>query len=360
MPFKERKKDNGIGPEDYEREVLAAEIRRTYLPEHTVGDGDGAPRLPDRGGLRRARVTRAVPDTWAAQAQVLTAFWLDSMPAWVLGLFTAIIYFVAPLTVGLPNRRLVVKIVTWNVNGIRACIGKGLADYLLTANADIIGLQKTKVNAPIPDLVPPGYNAVWNAGERLGYSGTMCLYKQTPVSVRSGADDPRLDGEGRIITLEYPAFYYVNAYVPNSQGGIDRAHYRLDWDAAFVRYLYDLQAEKPVVVGGDFNVSRDYIDVFPENLRNIENPTGFTSEERGGFQALLDIGLVDVFRELHPSQERAYTWWSNRLNKRDENRGWRIDYFLISACLLKKVKGCEIRPDVFGSDHAPIELKIKL
>lgn len=252
------------------------------------------------------------------------------------------------------------KIVTWNVNGLRASINNGVADYLRAANADIVALQETKMNEPLSALVLPGYTAAWNAGERLGYSGTVCLFKQKPLSIRTGADNEHLNKEGRIITLEYPTFYFVNTYIPNSQGSLERWCYRLDWDAAFAEYLYGLHIEKPVIVGGDFNVARDYIDVFPENLRNIENPTGFTSEERGGFQALLDIGLVDVFRELHPGQERAYTWWSNRLNKRDENRGWRIDYFLVSDAVLKKVKSCEIRADVFGSDHAPVELKIKL
>jgi exodeoxyribonuclease-3 len=252
------------------------------------------------------------------------------------------------------------KIVTWNVNGVRACMGHGLLDYLTAVNADIVALQETKTNEPLSELTLPGYATAWNAGERLGYSGTACLFKQKPLSVRNGADDDRLDKEGRLITLEYPAFYFVNTYVPNTQGSLERWYYRLDWDAAFLDYLYSLQVEKPIIVAGDFNVARDYIDIFPENLRNIKDPSGFRSEERDGFNSLLDIGLIDVFRELHPGVERAYSWWSNRLNKRSENRGWRIDYFLVSKSLLKKVKSCEIRADISGSDHAPVEMVVKL
>jgi exodeoxyribonuclease-3 len=160
--------------------------------------------------------------------------------------------------------------------------------------------------------------------------------------------------------LEYPAFYFINVYVPNSQGGLDRWYYRLDWDTSFLKYLDNLQKRKSVIVGGDFNVARDYIDVYPENLRNNKNPNGFLSEERDGFNALLEIGFVDVFRELNPTKERAYSWWSNRLKKRLENRGWRLDYYLISENLMAKVKSCEIHSDILGSDHAPIELVISL
>ncbi len=252
------------------------------------------------------------------------------------------------------------NLVTWNVNGLRACIGKGLLDYFAESGADIIAVQETKMNAPEIDFLQIGYLADWNFGKRSGYSGTLCLFKQQPLSVTHGFGDESLDNEGRLITLEYPSFYFINAYVPNSQGGLDRWYFRLDWDAALLDYLETLQRQKPLVVCGDYNVARDYIDVYPENLRNTENPPGFLSEERDGFNALLDIGLSDVFRELHPTQERAYSWWSNRLKKRDENRGWRIDYFLISDSLMPRVKSCEIRSDIYGSDHAPIELNIRL
>jgi exodeoxyribonuclease-3 len=200
----------------------------------------------------------------------------------------------------------------------------------------------------------------WNGGRRSGYSGTACLYKDPPLEIIHGIGIDRLDGEGRLITLEYPSFYFVNAYVPNSQGGLERWYYRLDWDDAFAEYLGNLQEIKPIVVCGDFNVARDYIDVYPENLRNEENPAGFISEERDGFSGLLDLGLVDVYRELYPDRDRAYTWWSSRLNKRSENRGWRLDYFLVSESLFPYVQSCEIRTDVFGSDHAPVEMTIDI
>jgi exodeoxyribonuclease-3 len=239
-------------------------------------------------------------------------------------------------------------------------MGKGLLNYITETDADILAIQETKMNTLMSDFPPRGYTADWNCGERLGYSGTVCLYKKQPLSIRHGFGEARFDAEGRLITLEYPSFYFVNAYVPNSQGGLDRWYYRLDWDAAFAEYLEYLQGRKPVIVAGDFNVARDYIDIFPENLRNDENPPGFLSEERDGLNALLDMGLSDVFRNLHPTQERAYTWWSNRLNKRAENRGWRIDYFLVSESLMPRVESCEIRSDVYGSDHAPVELTINL
>ena len=240
------------------------------------------------------------------------------------------------------------KFITWNVNGLRACIGKGLADYLRKADADVVALQEIKTNIPLPDFSFPQYFAEWNGGERLGYSGTVCLFKKKPLTVMRGLGDERFDKEGRLITLEYPTFYFVNAYVPKSQDGLNRWCYRLDWDTAFADYLSNLQKRKPVIVCGDFNVAHNYIDIYPENLRNIENPYGFLTEEREGFNALLGTGLSDVFRELHPAREQAYTWWSNRLNKRKENRGWRLDYFLASDSLLPKVKSCDIRADVYS------------
>lgn len=252
------------------------------------------------------------------------------------------------------------KFISWNVNGLRACINKGLVDYLSSAGSDFVALQETKVNSPFHEMAIPGYDAVWNCGERLGYSGTLSLFNKKPLSVNHGMGNPAFDKEGRLITLEYSNFYFVNVYVPNSQGELERWYYRLDWDSAFLDYLGNLNVRKPVVVGGDFNVARDYIDIFPENLRNNKNPHGFLSEERDGLNAILDHGFIDVFRELNPTQERAYTWWSNRLNKRKENRGWRIDYFLISENLLPKVKRCEIRTDIYGSDHAPLELVVAL
>jgi len=254
------------------------------------------------------------------------------------------------------------KLTTWNVNGFRACLEKSLEEYVLFADADIIALQETKVNEPIPidDLLSLGYRADWNFANRVGYSGTLCLFKEEALSVSHNLGVKELDGEGRLITLEYPSFFFTNVYVPNSQGGRERWYYRLDWDAAFLKYAERLAERKNLIICGDFNVARDYIDVYPENLRNEENPHVFLSEERDGLNALLDIGLADVFRELHPEKERSYSWWSQRGNKRSENRGWRLDYFLVSENLMPKIKSCEIRADVFGSDHAPVELVIDL
>jgi len=254
------------------------------------------------------------------------------------------------------------KFATWNVNGIRACLDKSLVEYALFADAEIIALQETKVNEPIQidDLLSLGYSAEWNFAERLGYSGTLTLFTKTPTKVTHGLDNKKFDNEGRLITLEYPSFYFLNVYVPNSIGGRERWYYRLEWDGVFLEYVQKLQKVKPIIIGGDLNVARDYIDVYPENLRNEENPPGFLSEERDGLNALFDLGLVDVFRHFHPTKERAYSWWSQRGNKRSENRGWRLDYFLVSESLMPKVGGCVIRSDILGSDHAPVELEIDL
>jgi exodeoxyribonuclease-3 len=180
------------------------------------------------------------------------------------------------------------------------------------------------------------------------------------MSVSFGLNGDNTDDEGRVITLEYPGFYLVNVYVPNSQGGLERWYYRLDFDSMFSEYADGLRKRKDTVICGDFNVARSFIDVYPENLRNIEKPYGFSTEERDGFEALLDLGFSDVYRKLNPEKERAYTWWSQRLNKRRENRGWRIDYFLVSESLMPKVVSCGIRDDIYGSDHAPLELEVGL
>jgi len=174
------------------------------------------------------------------------------------------------------------KLTTWNINGLRACLDKSLVEYALFADADIIAFQETKVNEPIPidDLLSLGYSADWNFAERLGYSGTLCLFTKTPMTITHGLGNKKLDTEGRLITLEYPSFYFLNVYVPNSTGGRERWYYRLEWDGAFLEYIEKLQKNKPVIIGGDFNVAHEYIDVFPENLRNEENPPGFLSEER--------------------------------------------------------------------------------
>lgn len=251
------------------------------------------------------------------------------------------------------------KLITWNVNGLRACIDKGLLDYLRAANADFISVQETKVNEPVKELLLQGYSAVWNHAEKLGYAGTVCLFRKKPVSVVCGLSGNDYDAEGRLITIEFKTFYLVNMYVPHSQGYIKK-HRRLKWDVDFYNHILKLGEIKPIILCGDFNVTREYIDIYPENPRNIKNPSGFQSEERGWLDDLLETGLVDVFRELHPDVTDAYTWWSGIGNKRDENKGRRLDYFLASENLLPNIKSCEIRADVYGSDHAPVEMVVGL
>jgi len=238
-------------------------------------------------------------------------------------------------------------------------LGKGFAEYIQSANADLIALQETKINEPLEEIQQLGYDVEWNFAQRRGYSGTAILYKRKPLRAACGLCDSNFDTEGRIVILEYSAFYFVSVYVPNTQGGLERWYYRLDWDALFLSYLEQLSARKSVIIGGDFNVAHDFIDISPEKLKS-KTPHGFLSEERDGFNALLNSGLTDVFRELNPKQEQAYSCWSNRHNKRSENQGWRIDYFLVSDCLLPKVRNCVIRADIFGSDHAPVEMEIDI
>jgi exodeoxyribonuclease-3 len=253
------------------------------------------------------------------------------------------------------------------VNGIRAGLQKEIDEYLLLSDSDIIAIQETKVNKPVAvgDYEAFDYHATFNCAERTGYSGTACLFRQEPISITHGMGDKKLDSEGRLITLNFPDFYFVNVYVPNSQGELDRWHYRLDWDSAFADYLENLLDRKSVIVSGDFNVARDFIDIYPENQRNqqdmedLENQHGFLSEERDGFEALLEMGLVDIYRELNPTKEGAYTWWTPKA-ERSENRGRRLDYFLVSDCLSSQVESCVIRTDIFGSDHAPLELVVDI
>lgn len=216
------------------------------------------------------------------------------------------------------------KIISWNVNGLRACIKNNAVRFFEKADADVYCLQETKGMA---DFELSGYYSFWNPAKRPGYSGTLTLSKVAPCSVRYGFGNERFDDEGRLITVEYPGFYLVNAYFPNSQHRFDRQEYRMEWDAELLVFLQQLT--KPVILCGDMNVARDYIDIYPENLRNEENPPGFCSAEREGLETLLNAGFVDVFRQWYPKRTGAYTWWSNRLNKRLENRGWRLDYFLI-------------------------------
>ena len=246
------------------------------------------------------------------------------------------------------------KLVSWNVNGLAACKRKGFLKFISRLKADIVCCQEVRTDCP---LHTPGYFQYWNLAERSGYSGTLILTKKEPSSVRYGLGIDRLDREGRLIALEYPSFYVVNVYVPNSQGSDERLDYRVEWDQALLDFLNGL--DKPAIICGDFNVAREYLDVYPENLRNEENPPGFLSDEREGLERLLACGYVDVFRALNPEKAGAYTWWSNRLNKRLENRGWRLDYFLVSDCLFPSVQRMEHHTDILGSDHCPISMTLR-
>ena len=257
------------------------------------------------------------------------------------------------------------KIVTWNVDGLRACEKNGFINYAATCGADVILIQETKLNDPLPtieSIVVPGkpkpttYGAAWNFSNRKGYSGTLCLYLIKPLSIAYGMCSPLLDTEGRVITLEYANHYIVNVYVPNSQGSLARKYYRAEWDKAFCEYVCGLQEKMPVIIGGDFNVARQHIDIYPENKHSVENPPGFTDEERDGIERLISHGFVDVFRHFYPQREGVYTWWSNRRKMREHNCGWRLDYFLVSESLMSDVKGIAVRDDVLGSDHCPVEL----
>lgn len=246
------------------------------------------------------------------------------------------------------------KIVSWNVNGLAACKRKGFLRVLARSCADIFCCQEIKTQCP---LSTPGYLQFWNPASRPGYSGTLTLARKAPISVRYGMGVGRFDEEGRLILLEYEEFYVTNVYVPNSQSGLARLEYRTAWDAALREFLRSL--DKPVILCGDFNVARGYIDIYPENLRNEVELPGFQSQEREGMDQLLDLGLIDVFRTWYPQVEGAYTWWSMRLKKRLENRGWRLDYFLISETLMPMVQNITHHTDILGSDHCPISLVLR-
>lgn len=246
------------------------------------------------------------------------------------------------------------KFISWNVNGLRACINKGFLDYFQQQEADFFCLQESKMQPEQADFELPGYTMYWNSAEKKGYSGTAIFTRHQPVSVSYDIGDPVHTGEGRSITLEMEDFYLVTVYTPNSQRDLVRIDYRMEWEDAFRRYLMELDAKKPVIVCGDMNVAHRPIDL--KNPKpNIGN-AGYSYEERGKFSELLASGFADTFRTLHPEETGAYTWWSYMGNARANNTGWRIDYFLTSQRLLPLVKESRIHADVMGSDHCPIEL----
>ena len=249
------------------------------------------------------------------------------------------------------------KLISWNVNGLRACAKKGFFEFLETEQPDFCCLQETKMQPDQADFDLGDRHVYWHSAEKKGYSGTAIFAKEEPLSVCYGIGDPAHEGEGRVITLEYPQFYLVTVYTPNSQDGLKRLAYRMEWDDAFRAYLVALDQKKPVIVCGDMNVAHEEIDL--KNPKTNRKNAGFTDEEREQFTALLHAGFTDTFRALHPDEVK-YSWWSYRFHAREKNAGWRIDYFLVSNRLLEQVSDAEIRNDVFGSDHCPVSLTVTL
>jgi len=249
------------------------------------------------------------------------------------------------------------KLVSWNVNGLRACVGKGFSDFFEQADADAFCLQETKLQAGQLDFAPEGYHIYWNYAQKKGYSGTAVFLRQEPLEVRYGLDPFLRDEEGRLITAELEPFYLLCLYTPNAQDGLKRLDYRMAWEDAFRAYVAGLQATKPVVICGDLNVAHNEIDL--KNPGPNRGNAGFSDEEREKFSRLLEEnGLVDSYRSLYPDKAGAYTWWSYRMRARERNAGWRIDYFLASRSLRDQIRSADIYADVFGSDHCPVGLTL--
>ena len=246
------------------------------------------------------------------------------------------------------------KLISWNVNGIRACVGKGFLDYFKEADADVFCIQETKMQAGQLELDLEGYEQYWNYAQRKGYSGTAIFTKKKPLSVSYGIGIEEHDTEGRVITLEFEDFYMVTVYTPNSQNELARLDYRMEWEDAFLSYLKKLEENKPLIICGDLNVAHQEIDL--NNPKTNRKNAGFTDEERGKFQTLLDNGFIDTFRYFYPDQTGIYSWWSYRFQARAKNAGWRIDYFLVSDSLKDRLTDAKIHTDVMGSDHCPVEL----
>lgn len=249
------------------------------------------------------------------------------------------------------------KLISWNVNGLRACVDKGFLSFFKEADADIFCLQETKLQEGQITLDLPGYHQYWNYAEKKGYSGTAIFAKEEPVSVSCGMGISQHDHEGRIITLEFKNFYIVTVYTPNSQDELKRLNYRMEWEDDFLHYLKKLEKNKPVIVCGDMNVAHKEIDL--KNPKTNRRNAGFTDEERDKFTTLLKSGFTDTFRRFYPDLEGAYSWWSYRFKAREKNAGWRIDYFLVSNSLDNSLKDAVIYKDILGSDHCPIGITIE-
>ena len=248
------------------------------------------------------------------------------------------------------------KMISWNVNGLRACVTKGFLDVFQSLDADIFALQETKLQPHQIDLELPGYQQFFNSAEKKGYSGTAIFTRREPLDVRYGIGIPEMDTEGRVITLDMGDYYFVTTYTPNSQSELARLDYRMKWDDAWRDLLCRLKAEKPVIACGDLNVAHTEIDL--KNPKPHRRNAGFTDEEREKFSALLDAGFIDTWRYQHPGVEQVYSWWSYRFKAREKNAGWRIDYFVVSDDLKERIVSTDIHTDIFGSDHCPVELVI--
>ena len=250
------------------------------------------------------------------------------------------------------------RLISWNVNGLRACVQKGFLDIFHQLNADCFCLQETKLQPDQIDLTLDGYQQFWYSAEKKGYSGTALFTKEAPISVQNGIGVPELDNEGRVITAEYPAFYLVTCYTPNAQRGLARLDHRMRWDEAFRSHLMELDKMKPVIICGDLNVAHQEIDL--KNPGSNRGNAGFSDEERASFTKLLDSGFTDTFRHLHPDATGCYTWWSYMFKARQNNAGWRIDYFLVSNRIADRITATPIYHEITGSDHCPVGLEIQL
>lgn len=249
------------------------------------------------------------------------------------------------------------KLISWNVNGLRACMNKGFKDFMDSVDADIFCVQETKMQREQATFVFDGYEEYWNSAEKKGYSGTAVFSKTKPLSVSYGLGIEEHDKEGRVITAEFQDFYLVNVYTPNAQRGLERLDYRMIWEDVFRRYVKELDEKKPVIICGDLNVAHNEIDL--KNFKTNVGNAGFTYEERGKMTELLASGFVDSFRYLYPDKTGAYSWWSYMFKAREKNAGWRIDYFIVSEKLADRIEDAVIYPEVMGSDHCPVGLLLK-
>ena len=250
------------------------------------------------------------------------------------------------------------RFISWNVNGLRACREKGFEQIFKDLDADIFCLQETKLQEGQIDITFDGYHDYWNYAEKKGYSGTAVFAKEEPLNVTYGIGVDEHDHEGRVITLEYPDYYFITVYVPNSQDELKRLDYRMKFEDDFLAYIKNLEKSKPVIYCGDLNVAHKEIDL--KNPKTNRHNAGFTDEERGKFQNIIDSGFIDTFRYFYPDLESVYSWWSYRFHAREKNSGWRIDYFMTSASLSVRLKDAKIHTEIFGSDHCPVELDIDI